>query len=175
MLSALSLITSLLFSLATDWEWRSYPDAGFKILTPVDLSHDIREVPTALSIIEFHQYHGGSLADSTDAMAFVIDHYLIPGDEEVDDDAYQAEFFENTVDEILLSLEGTMVYMDIIHQPDRDVCIWKGNYLKGDGVIRGHVVLAGNRYYGLQVFGLEKNSPDILMGKFLDSFKLIEQ
>ena len=52
MLSALSLIMSLLFSLASDWDWRSYPDAGFKILTPVDLSHDVREVPTALSIIQ---------------------------------------------------------------------------------------------------------------------------
>lgn len=175
MLTALSLIISLLLPISSEWDWRSYPDAGFKILTPVDLTHDVKEVPTSLSIIQFHQYHGGSLSDSLDAMAFVVDHYLIPGDEEVIDDAYQADFFENTVDEILLSLEGTLIYMDIIHQPDRDVCIWKGSYLKGEGIIRGHVVLAGNRYYGLQVFGLEKNNPDVLMGKFLDSFKLLEQ
>lgn len=175
MLTALSLITCLLLPITSEWEWRSYPDAGFKILTPVDLTHDVKEVPTSLSIIQYHQYHGGSLADSLDAMAFVVDHYLIPGDEEVSDDAYQADFFENTVDEILLSLKGTLVYMDIIHQPDRDVCIWKGSYLEGEGIIRGHVVLAGNRYYGLQVFGLEKNNPDVLMGKFLDSFKLLEQ
>jgi hypothetical protein len=174
MLPVIYLVGMLFTVLPSEWEWRVFPDAGFKIFAPVDLTHDIREVPTPMSIIQFHQYHGGSLSDSSYAMAFVIDHYLLPGNEEVNDDDYKNDFFENTVDELLLSVEGSLVYMDVLHQADRDVCIWKGDYLDGKGVIRGHVVLAGNKYYGLQVFGLEKDHPDQMMGKFLDSFKLIE-
>jgi hypothetical protein len=174
MFPALYLIASFLLLLQPDWEWRSFPESGFKILAPVVLAHDIKEVPTSMRIIKFHQFHGGSLTDSTNSMAFVIDHYLVPGDEEVNNDEYKMDFFENTIDELLVSIEGTLVYMDILHQADRDVCIWKGNYLGGQGVIRGHVVLSGNRYYGLQVFGLEKNKPDQMMGKFLDSFKILE-
>lgn len=64
--------------------------------------------------------------------------------------------------------------MDIINQPGRDVCIWKGTYDHGKGLIRGHMILYRDRYYGLQVFGLEKNKPDALMSKFLESFKLAD-
>ncbi len=174
MLPALTLVITLLFSPQPDWEWRSFPDAGFKILSPVELTHDVKEVPTTMSIIQFHQYHGGSLADSTLNMAFVIDYYRLPGDDEVNDDEYKDDFFANTIDELLMSVEGTLVYSDVLHQSDRDVFIWKGTYLKGKGVIKGQLVLSGNKYYGLQVFGLEANNPDAAMSKFLDSFKFIE-
>ena len=75
---------------------------------------------------------------------------------------------------LLTSVNGTLVYMDIVHHADRDVCIWKGSYLEGAGVIRGHTLLAGDKYFGLQVFGLEKNKPDEMMTKFLNSFKFLE-
>lgn len=168
------MVTAFIISLQPNWEWQSFPETGFKILTPKPLIHDVREVPTPASIIQFHQFHGGSLSDSTLSLAFVIDHYMLPGEEVVGDDDYKKEFFENTIDELLISLDGTLVYMDIVHQADRDVCIWKGSFMKGDGVIRGHTILSGNKYYGLQVFGMEKNNPDELMDKFLNSFKFLD-
>jgi hypothetical protein len=97
---------------------------------------------------------------------------VLPSPEPERDADYLRDFFENTIDQLLTTLDGTLVYMDIINQPGRDVCIWKGKYDKGKGLIRGNIILYSDKYYGLQVFGLEKNKPDALMGKFLESFKL---
>lgn len=172
MLPVLYLLTSLILSTQPEWSWSLHPESGFKVLTPVPLTYEAREVPTDMDIIMFHQYHGGAVSDSTSPLAFVVDHYLLPETGVVNDADYLTAFFENTIDQLLTTLDGNMVYMDIINQPGRDVCIWKGTYDNGKGLIRGNVILYSDRYYGLQVFGLEKNKPDALMSKFLDSFKL---
>ncbi len=173
MLSMLYFFTSLIFSSQPEWTWSMHPESGFKVLTPVPLVHQVSHVPTDLDVIQLHQYHAGSVSDSILPIAFVIDHYVLPVPDSIHDAEYMRDFFENTIDELLTTLNGTLVYMDIINQPGRDVCIWKGNYEKSQGVIRGNIILAGDKYYGLQVFGFEKNKPDILMSKFLDSFRIM--
>jgi hypothetical protein len=173
MLKMLYLMTSFILFIQQEWTWSFHPEAGFKVLTPLTLIHDVKEVPTPLDVIQFHQYHAGSISDSALAMAFVIDYYKIPQQDTAIDDEYLKDFFENTIDQILTSVDGSLIYMDIIHQPESDVCIWKAKYRKGKGVIRGHTVMANDKYYGLQVFGLESDKPDQLMSRFLDSFKLL--
>ncbi len=173
MLQMLYFMSFFTLFIQQEWTWSLHPEAGFKVLTPLTLIHDVKDVPTPSDVIQFHQYHAGSVNDTAIALAFVIDYYKMPGqDSEIDDD-YFKDFFENTIDQILTSLDGSLVYMDIIHQPDSEVCIWKATYRKGKGVIRGHTVLAGDKYYGLQVFGLEADKPDQQMSRFLDSFKLL--
>lgn len=172
MLSVLYFMTSLLSFMPPEWTWSMHPESGFKILSPVTLIHDVRQVPTDVDVISLHQYHGGAINDSISALAFVIDYYVLPAMETNKDAEYLKDFFENTIDQLLTTLDGTLVYMDIINQPGRDVCIWKGQYDGSKGVIRGNIILYPDKYYGLQVFGLEKNKPDALMGKFLSSFKL---
>jgi hypothetical protein len=171
MLFVLYLATSLFISTQPEWSWSFHPESNFKVLTPYALSHDVKDFPTELEVIRFHQYHGGSVSDSIVSMAFVIDHYTLPPMETIADDAFLTEFFENTVDELLMNVDGTLIYMDIIHQPGREVCLWKGSYNKGKGIIRGNSMLYGNEYYGLQVFGLEEKKQDEMMSKFFDSFK----
>lgn len=164
----------VLLTFLSDWSWSVHPDTGFKILSPFPLIHEVRSVPTDMDVIEFHQYHAGSLTTGPDSLAFVIDHYTLPTAGPEEDPEYLNAFFENTLDELLISVEGTLVYMDIIHQPGRDVCIWKGIYGEGKGVIRGNILLYEDQsYFGLQVFGLERRKPDEKMSKFLDSFKRI--
>jgi len=172
MLSVLYFITTMFLPIQPEWTWSVHPETGFKVLTPAPLVYEVRDVPTDVDVIRFHQYHGGSVSDSLASLAFVIDHYILPPTGTVHDAEYLKAFFENTIDELLTTLNGTLVYMDIINQPGRDVCIWKGNYQEGKGVIRGNIILYSDKYFGLQVFGLEKNKPDLLMSKFLDSFRL---
>jgi hypothetical protein len=137
--------------------------------------YEVKSVPTDADVIQFHQYHVGSLSTAPDSMAFVIDHFILPSPDMAMDDEYLNTFFENTLDEMLVAIDGTLVYMDIIHQPGREVCIWKGSYNSGKGVIRGNILLYGDKYYGLQVFGFEKRKQDELMSRFLDSFKRLTE
>ncbi len=175
MLSMLYLVALWIVPNLQEWTWSVHPEAGFKVLTPITLEHQVMEMPTALEIIQYHQYHGGSVADTGLALAFVIDHYVLPANERITDPEYVKEFFDSSVDQLLDELGGTLVYNDIISQAGQEVCIWKGSYQEGDGIIRGQFILADDKYYGLQVFGLKKNKPDAWMSKFLDSFKLIER
>jgi len=173
MITVLFLLASYLTSFQHEWKWSVHEEAGFKVLSPVLLAHTAREVPTETTGILYHQYYGGSLTDSLLAMAFVIDHYEVPLASDSTDNLYFTDFFETTIDQILTSVGGTLLYKDVISQPGREVCIWKGSYQEDKGIVRGQLMIVGNRYYGLQVFGLANDKPDPLMNRFIDSFKLI--
>ena len=116
MLPVLCLLTSLILSTQPEWSWSVHPESGFKVLTPVPLKYEAREVPTDMDIIMFHQYHGGSVSDSISPLAFVVDHYLLPETGVVHDADYLTEYFENTIDQLLTTIDGNMVYMlSLIH------------------------------------------------------------
>src|SRR5687768_5230036 len=171
MLSMLLLLHTLLMSVQPDWTWSHHPESGFKVLTPFTLTHKITPVPTDGQPIIYHQYHGGTLDDSMH-LTLVIDHYQIPADELASDKAYLREFFGVTVDQILQAVEGSLIYMDFTSYSDREVCVWRGSYLEGKGIIRGELIISNNNYYGLQAFGLSEYKPDVSMHKFLDSFQI---
>lgn len=171
MLRLLLLFTTSFIAVQNDWTWNAYPESGFKILTPFALNHVVTNVPTEEGVpIIYHQYHGGKVDDSLH-ISFVIDHYAIPGENIDDDDEYLQEFFGITIDQILKAVEGHLVYMDFMGYSDRKVCVWRATYLNGKGIIRGELIMTGNKYYGLQAFGLADKKPDALMHKFLNSFQ----
>ncbi len=172
MLSLLFLISSYLLTGQTEWTWSIHAEAGFKVLTPVALSHDVTEVPTETGSIQYHQYSGGSVKDTTSGLAFVIDHYQLPVSAETTDDLYFREFFETTVEEILQAVEGTLVYSDFLPHGDRQEYVWKATYHDGKGIIKGSLIVAGNKYYGVQTFGWKEDHPDDRMNRFINSFKL---
>lgn len=175
MLSMLLSIFTFILSVQSDWTWSVHPESGFKVLTPFALTHKEVEMPTPDAPIKYHQYHGGSLQDSVLHLAFVIDHYQVSEQEIGGDKEYLQEFFGVTVEQILKALGGKLVYMDFTSSADREICIWRGTFQEGKGVIRGHLIIRGDKYYGLQAFGLAGENTDGLMIKFLDSFQLINQ
>jgi hypothetical protein len=160
--------------LQTEWTWRLFPESGFKVLSPVALTLSVTEIPTASEPIKYHQYHGGSLNDSLLHLAFVVDHYKISQQEIGGDEEHLNEFFGVTVDQILKSIEGTLVYMDYTTYSNRNVCTWRASYLKGEGLVRGQLIIVGDRYYGIQVFGYANEKPDAHMYKFIESFQLLD-
>jgi len=173
MLPMLFLISSLLMSGQPAWNWSVHPESGFKVLTPFILIQKTIEVPTFESPIIYHQYQGGSLQDSSLHMSMVIDHYRLTDEQIGGDDEHLQDFFGITVDQILAVVGGKLDYMDITSHADRELCIWRGSFLEGKGILRGQLIIAGDKYYGLQVFGLVEEKPDDLMHKFLDSFQMI--
>ncbi|MFZ1677145.1 MAG: hypothetical protein WBP41_08565 [Saprospiraceae bacterium] len=173
MLPLLFLLSSFIGFSQHDWTWSIHPEAHFKILAPFELSLSTKELPTSNDPIVYHQYNGGSVSDSAMSIALVIDHYQLPVTSDSADYLYHRELFENAVDQLLTSVKGELIYVDYNSEWDRDICIWKAAYLNGKGVIRGHLIISGNQYYGLQAFGLVNNNPDATMNKFLDSFKII--
>lgn len=174
MLPLLFMLSSLLVTAQQEWVWRIHPESGFKILSPFELHHKATELPTSSEPILYHQYQGGSLQDPSFPVTFIIDHYRLNEQQIGEDDAHAKEFFEVTVDDILHAVEGSLLYIDFLTQSGRQVCVWKGTYSNGSGVIRGQLIISGNRYYGLQAFGLASQKPDPFMQRFIDSFHLTE-
>lgn len=175
MLVMLFLLTSILDSISPDWTWRVFPESGFKVLSPIELSHEFTTVPTPTDEIVYHQYHGGSIRDTLFPYSFVIDHYRINQPIFIENDTGYQEFFEVTVDQILTSVKGSLIYIDFSRQAERDICIWKASYLDGKGIIKGTLVLSHETYYGLQVFGLTNQEGDEVANKFLSSFQTFTQ
>ncbi len=169
----LSMIAFLSASIQPEWAWNMHPESGFKILSPIKLEEHVTEVPTDTRVITLHQFRGGAVGDTLLSMAFIVDYYVLPEMSEPKDDAYLKAFFENTLDPVLAAVSGTLTYMDIQQQADRDICSWKATYRGEEGVVKGNCILTHGKYYGIQVFGLSKYKPESQMNKFIDSFKLL--
>lgn len=173
MLPMLFLISSFLMSGQPTWTWSVHPESGFKVLSPFVLTLKTIEVPTFEHPIVYHQYHGGSIQDSTLPLSMVIDHYRLTDEQIGGDDAHLQDFFGMTIDQILTAVGGSLDYMDVTSHSDREICIWRASFLEGKGILRGQLIISGDKYYGLQVFGLTNEKPDDMMRKFLDSFQMI--
>lgn len=175
MLHLLFWIAAFAWSDQPEWTWSTYPDLGFKILTPCAMEDHVNDFPTEREVISYHQISGGSLTDAQLPMSFVVDHYRLPGDQQVLSETELSEFFDNTLDPIMEALGGTIVYADINSNGGKDVCSWKATYRNGDCIIRGESMIIDGRYYGMQAFGWAKHEPEELMNKFFNSFRLIEE
>jgi hypothetical protein len=173
MLVTLTTVIYLISAIQTDWVWSSYPESGFKVLTPVALTHESSKITTDLTEIELHQYRGGAVSDTSSTLVIAIDHYMLPASDEPWTDEDLGLFFDQTIEPFLEKIKGQLVYKDVTRQAGRDMCVWKGTYDDGKGVVRGNLMLYHDAYYGLQVFGLVKHNPEFQMAKFLDSFKRI--
>ncbi len=173
MLPMLFLISSLVMSGQPTWTWSIHLESGFKVLSPFTLVLKTIEVPTFQTPIIYNQYQGGSIRDSALHLSLVIDHYQLTDEQIGGDEEHLEDFFGVTVEQILGAVGGSLDYMDFTTHTDRTVCIWRASFLEGKGILRGQLIISGDKYYGLQVFGLAEEKPDALMHKFLDSFQLI--
>jgi hypothetical protein len=153
-----------------EWTWQAFPGDGFKILAPVALAMDQRLAPGPDQPIDYHQYHGGTLTDTAIGMAFVIDHYVLPVGEV--EDSFADTLLRASFDELIRMMNAEVVYYEAGVHGGHPACLWKATFMDGEGIIRGKSVMAGNRYYGLQVFGKADDQPEKSMNKFLDSFQL---
>lgn len=174
MLFALAAYLASWLAGSPEWVWRSFPDDGFRVLTPVSLVMQERLVPGMEQPISYHQYHGGSLADTAMALAFVIDHYLLASAGPAADRAFADTLLKESVNVLLQSVGGELIYFEASVHAGHPACLWKAGFLDGQGIIRGKSVLAGTRFYGLQVFGMDDDRPEESMNKFLNSFSLLE-
>ena len=103
----------------------------------------------------------------------MIDHYEIE-DELGGDEAYLDDFFSGTIEQILDVIDGTLIYKDITAHSDREICIWKASYA-GQNIIKGKLIIAGHKYYGLQAFGLANKETEDSMQRFIESFHLLTE
>lgn len=174
MLSALAASLVIGMGSPATWVWQSFPADRFKILAPVTLVLEEKLAPGIDGPVDYHQYHGGMLSDSALAMAFVIDHYLLPQTSDARDPSFADTLLKETIDALIHALGGELVYWESMSHGRYEACAWKAIFQDGRGVIRGKSVLAGRRYYGLQAFGLAANKPEESMNKFLDSFQLLD-
>lgn len=168
-------ISILLVSGQPAWTWSIHPESDFKVLAPVTLQYNLKEIPTEAGRIQYHQYTGGSLQDTIGGMAFVIDHYQLPLPSDSADDHYFREFFDATIDQLLTSVNGTLVYADHLFYEGKRECVWKASLMEGKVIVRGNLMVFDDKYYGLQVFGWAQQKPEESMTRFLESFKKLDE
>jgi len=157
-----------------EWRWQQFDQDGFKVLAPVTLTLERRALPGEGYITDFHQYRGGSMADTAESMTFIVDHYSTPDLAGTMDRAFADTLLQASVDELIRAIGGTSVYSESALHAGHPARQWKASFQDGKGVVRGKCILAGGAYYGLQVFGLSARQPEESMNRFLNSFHLLE-
>lgn len=165
------IITWFINLISLVWSYQTLPDSGCKVLVPVELKKEVRLIPTDQTPITYYQYVGGALTDSISGLVFTLDHYYFFEDIDINDTSLTNSMLRESVDQILSSINGQIIYYDFQNDYGSVSMVWKAEYSDQKNIAKGVATIFQDAYYGLQTFGIKEKKPEDQMVKYLDSFK----
>ena len=92
-----------------------------------------------------------------------------------DSSDFIADFFKESINAHLHDLKGSLVYqVDAPYYSYAGVS-YRASYNKNKTVVKSRMIIAGDRFYALQVYAKTENSLDPDMDRYLNSFDIIRQ
>jgi hypothetical protein len=157
-----------------DWYKYTHPEGDFEILLhgeePI-IKTDLYE--TEIGYLEYITFHVNSKFQDSLEMAFVISYCDYPHNSVHSDSTELVEaLFETTLEGALLEMNGKLIYSDDILMFSYPGMIWRIDYLQGEAILKNKVFFVENRFYTIQVAGVNHPHVRDAMEKYLESFIL---
>lgn len=168
------LIFSFLASVG-QWQVFTSEEGAFSVLAPKEMEKSSKSIPTEIGKIVYNTYSCTFENDTTaQAFAYVISYCDLPeGSIPADSTAFKSTYLEESLESIRENLDAEVLYQDAIAPKGHMGLIARLAYANGEGQMKTKIILAGNRFYSLQVFMTAQNSLNRDADKFLDSFVLL--
>lgn len=153
--------------------FKSY-EGRFRLVVPGEMIEKIDSIETRIGVLAYHTYFFQPEDEHADNLLYMLSYCDYP-EYSVHSDSTDLldDFFDTTIETAVESVNGELLYSDVIqfkHYPGR---IWRIDYLDGKAVIKTKVFLIGRRYYSLQTIMHIGRSLNLSSDKFLDSFRLL--
>ncbi|MBR9920880.1 MAG: hypothetical protein GYB31_08570 [Bacteroidetes bacterium] len=157
----------------SDWDTFVAVDGGFKINSPVDLELREDTLDTDIGSIVQRTWFGES---AENGLVLIINRYEYP-DYTIHSDSVELlkEFFQATLEEAILSVDGELLYESEKDYRDFPGRRWRIDYLDGQASLKVQAIVIENQFYSIQIAspsGVEYSEPT---SRFLDSFALLTE
>lgn len=172
MKSLLILLSSLTLA-ATAWkEFKTY-EGKFRVLTPTgEMVEKVKKIKTGLGDVSYHTFMNRPEEKNPDCVFYVVNYCDYPkGTFPADSTDLINEFMEETVNESVKAVSGTLTYQSDIQLLTHKGKIWRVQYNGDRALIKSKCYLVGNRFYLIQTMMKKEKSMNPSADKFLDSFQ----
>ncbi len=172
----MKILSVLLFSLSmltSNWrEFKTY-DGKFRVLVPKgEMTDKATKIKTALGEVEYHTFMHRSEEKNPDCVFYVVNYCDYPkGTFPADSTELINDFLDETVNESVRTVGGTLTYQSDIQILTNHGKIWRVHYNGERALIKSKCFLVGDRFYLIQTMMLKEKSMNPSADKFLDSFQ----
>ena len=145
------------------------------MLAPKEMEKSSKSIHTDVGEIIYNTYACTFENDTTvQAFAYVISYCDLPeGSIPADSTDFKTNYLEESLISIRENLDAEILYQEAISVKGQMGLISRMAYANGEGQMKTKILIAGTRFYSLQVFMTAQNSLSRDADKFLDSFVLL--
>ena len=160
----------------SSWELYSSKEGRFTVMSPGELGQRVDTIETHLGQQIQHTFFHADYEGNTDNFVYMISYHDFPENLlHPDSTELMTLFLDNSVDQAVNSLQGTLVYQDGFFAESGPGRIYKISYNEGESVVKSKIFIIGDRFYDARVFGTSDKDPNNDMNRFLDSFRPSKQ
>ena len=161
------------FATAQIGKFNSY-EGKFSIQFPGEVTEQAKEIETTLGTMAYHTFYHNSTEEDATNFIYLVSYVDYP-DGAIHSDSTELieEFFQATLEESVLNMNGDLRYSDEIKLFDYPGRFWRIDYNEDSMVMKTKAFLVKNRYYSIQVGTLKELATNLDMDKFLESFNLL--
>lgn len=170
---ALLLLLPTLLQFQQAWQEFRSEEGRFKVLVPQLLTEKTDSVETALGKIAYHSFFVQMDEKLDENLFYMVSYCDYPSGLVFADSAgLTKEFFDATMEEAALSVDGKILYSADIQWDGNPGRHWRIDYLGGKAVIKTKAFLVKNRFYSLQTIAFKEKSLGQDTERFFSSFRL---
>ncbi len=173
MKSLFILLPSLLITALTWKEFKSF-EGKFRVLTPTgDMTEKVKKIKTGLGEVGYHTFMHRPEEKNPDCVFYVVNYCDYPqGTFPADSTDLINEFLDETVNESVKAVGGTLTYQSDIQILTNKGKIWRVQYNGDRALIKSKCFLVGDRFYLVQTMMKKDKAMNPSADKFLDSFQV---
>lgn len=170
----MTVVLVCLFFQIQSWIFYESPDQRFRIAAPGPLTVQVDTITTEIGELYYHTLF--YQADETAAnQVYMLSYCDYPqGSLHSDSTELVIDFFKETIEEAYFSINGELRYLSEEPYFEYPARFWRIDYLQGQAVIKTKAIVAGNRYYAIQVAAPKVRHINPDSERFFDSFRLLE-
>jgi len=160
--------------LAQEWIKFQPTDQPFAVLVPGQMKNGEKKLITDLG--ELHPvtwiYEG---KETENNYLFTVSYVDYPeGTFHRDSLELINELFDASIETHIDDLKGKLIYRSPGEYYSYPGVMYRASYNKNKAVVKSRLILAGDRFYALQVYTITPKSLNAEMDKFLDSFEILK-
>ena len=156
------------------WQETRSNEWGFKIEAPIKLEEKASNLETDIGKINSTVFYYQDESIEPDNYIYMVTCMEYPeGSMHSDSTELLSDFFDASVEEAVLSIDGELIYQSDYNYEEYPGRIWRISYNENTAIIKSVSYIVKNKLYIIQTASLKEKAVNKSANRFVDSFRLL--
>ncbi len=174
-MNILIFVHTMISIISLNWTVFTSDEGAFSILTPGEMKHEVKQIPTSSGEISVHNYTYRAIDTTEQVFLYSITHYALPLEElSPDSSDIVQDLFDETLSSISERIRGEILYTQNEKFQNFPARISRIKYNEDRYSLKNKMILANDQIYLIEVFSTYDKGAEFKIRKFIDSFALTD-